>query len=45
MNVCHTYISDAAEGTDGGCPVLILAACHVLGEGGGDDDGVLGDVT
>ena len=32
-----------AEGPNSGCPAAVLLARHVLGEGGGDDDHILGN--
>ena len=39
----HGGIGDAAERPDCRRPVHVLFSRHVLGEGGGDDDDVLGD--
>ena len=41
----HHRVSNGAEGSDGGGPVAILLARHVLGQAGGHDDHILGDVA
>ena len=40
----HHGVSDGAKGTDGCRPVVVLLASHVLGERGGDDDDILGNI-
>ena len=38
----HDGVGDGAESPDGGGPVAVLLARHVLGEWGGDNDHILG---
>ena len=45
LHLKHNRVSDGAEGPDGGGPVAVLLAGHVLGQAGGHDDHVLGDAA